>query len=173
MKRLTLFLTAAFFLSIIISCNKDDNNDNSISAKDKSFLITAEYANRAEVEMAQLALSKSSNDSIIAFASDMVTDHTKGLSGVDSLARQYSVTLPTTVDSMHAAVKAQLSMLSGNTFDSAYISGQVSDHANTINLYQDEASNGNKQNIKDYANRNLPILRFHLQFADSVKAHLP
>ena len=161
-------------LILVNSCKKDDDTttDNSLGTKDKNFLVMAAYANRAEVDLAQLALTKTANDSVRLFAGDMVNDHTLGLTGIDSLANQYSVTLPTTIDSMHAVIKMQLMAMSGRAFDSAYIHGQINDHTATINLYQDEATNGVKQNIKDYANRNLPVLRFHLQFADSVAMHL-
>ena len=133
----------------------------------------AASGNLAEVDLGQLALNTSSNDSVKMFAQLMIMDHGKAMTSLDSLASQYdNVTLPSTIDSAHAAMKTQLMALNGNAFDSAYIHGQIADHMKTISLFQGEASNGDRQALKDFANKSLPMLNMHLQLADSVAAHI-
>jgi len=169
-KFVILFFIAGIFAT---SCSKDDSNASDLNATDTNFMQMAAYANHDEISFAQLALMQSTNDTVKAFAQKMITDHTMGLNGLDSLASKYNLTLPTDIDSMHAALKTNLMTLSGVTFDTAYINGQVKDHQTVISLFQKEQSNGSNQNIKAFATRNLPMLQMHLQAADSIKATLP
>jgi len=175
MKRFANFAALFFVVStFIVSCKDDDNDVNTSSPNsiDTSFVTKAAYANLDEIDFAQLALTKSTNDSIRTFAQQMITDHTTALSGLDSIANQFSYTLPTTIDSAHAALKAQVMGLSGIGFDSTYINSQVADHINAITLFQSEVNLGNNPNIKGYASRMLPHLQEHLERAQSVKSHL-
>ena len=175
MKRFANFAALFFVASMfIMSCKDDDNDVNTTSPNsiDTSFVTNAAYANLDEIDFAQLALTKSTHDSILGFAQHMVTEHTTALSGLDSIANQFSYTLPTTIDSAHAALKNQVIGLSGIGFDSTYINSQIADHINAINLFQNEVNLGNNPTIKGYASRMLPHLQEHLARAQSVKSHL-
>lgn len=163
-----LFCAAAMTFT---SC-KDDDVDTSPNNTDTDFMTRAAYANRDEIDFAQLALQKSVDDSVKNFAHMMITGHSTALSGLDSVANQFSYTLPVTIDSVHAALKTQLMALSGVGFDSTYINSQINDHVNTINLFQNEVNLGNNPSVKGYASTNLPHLQEHLASAQSVKLHL-
>jgi putative membrane protein len=170
MKHFKKMTSAILFASVVLcACHKDDNDQQAISSHDKNFLVQATYANRAEVELGQLALQRSLNDSVQMFAQMMVDDHTAGLHKLDSLANFYhDIDLPNSVDSMHAALKQQLATLTGHSFDSAYINSQIADHHTAINLFSDEATNGTEQRLRDFSNQTLPELNVHLQLANSV-----
>jgi putative membrane protein len=176
------FMKRFFFISVfslatimMISCNKDDDNiiDNNVpNATDNNFMTNAAYANRSEVDLAELALTKSSNDSVKMFAQMMITDHSAAIVSLDSLAGRYNFVLPTGPDSAHLVVKDSLTAYSGYTFDTAYINGQVRDHQQLVAIYQDEVSNGSADSAKAYASRLLPTLQSHLALADSISANL-
>jgi len=173
MKKMTLFsalLLATTFA--ITSCNDNEDDDVSPNDTDRNFMSKAGYANRNEVDFAQLALSKSSNDSVKNFAQMMITDHTAGIAGLDTLGTKFSFSLPTTIDSVHAAMKTQLSALSGYRFDTAYMNGQIKDHTATIDLFQNELSQGRNPDVRGYASRNLPHIQLHKQRADSIREKL-
>ncbi|MCW3091622.1 MAG: outer membrane protein [Ferruginibacter sp.] len=174
MKRSHLF-AALFFATAIIttSCDKDDDNNNTTpSATDRNFMTSVAYANVNEIDFAQLALTKSANDSVKNFAQMMITDHTNAKTALDSLGSRYAISLPAGIDSAHSAMKTQLMALSGYGFDTAYMNGQINDHNATISLFQNEVNSGNNSDIKNYATRNLPNLQMHKQHADSVRASL-
>ena len=173
MKRIAMFAVLAFGLSFIIMSCKDDNDNNTVPNDfDKTFMTNATYANRSEIDFAQLALTNSQNDSIKAYAQKMVADHTMAQSELDSLGNKFSFTLPTTMDSAHQAMRPQLEALSGYSFDTAYINGQVRDHEATITLFQNEANQGFNPDVRNYASGKLPHLQEHLQSANNVKSSL-
>jgi putative membrane protein len=173
MKRiLNLFIVSTLLLSFFSSCDKEDEDTNTPNATDNNFMTMASYTNNAEINFGQLALSKSTNDSVRAFAQMMITEHTLTGSGLDSLASEYVYTnLPDSIEPAHAALRSQLDALSGYDFDTAYINGQIRDHQIAVDLFQDEVSNGRATNIKSFASRMLPNLNMHLQMADSVSSN--
>jgi putative membrane protein len=173
MKRITLLFSICMILVFVTSCDKNnDNNSNSLNSTDQNFMTMAAFSNNDEIDFAKLALTKSSNDSVKMFAQMMIADHTKATMGLDSLAGKYSVTLPTTIDSIHAALKTSLMALSGFSFDSSYVNGQVKDHMNAISLFQNEVNGGNNQDVKNFASGKLPVLQMHLQMANSLVLNL-
>ena len=79
-------------------------------------------------------------------------------------------TLPTTPDAAHIQMKMMLLTEAGLAFDSTYMRMQVTDHQSTINLMQDEISNGSDQKVKDYASSHLTVVQMHKRMADSIVA---
>lgn len=161
-------------LATIGACNKDDDNDNnnqSLNQTDRDFMSNATYGNNAEVDAGQLAQSKSTTAAIDNFEMMMVTDHTTAQHDLDSLAHLMSETLPSGIDAAHVVIKQQLTAMSGTMFDSAYIHVQVTDHQKTVQLFQNEISNGKSQRLKDYASKYLPKIQLHLNMADSIAAY--
>jgi len=152
------------------ACHKDDNN-NSVNATDRDFMVNASYGNVAEVDAGQLAISKGSTAAVRNFGQMMINDHSTAQAELNSLGSQYNVSLPTTPDQAHQAMKQQLMNLTGTAFDSTYISAQVTDHQNTVQLFQNEIDNGNNSSIKAYATKYLPAIQMHLHTADSLRTN--
>ena len=67
---------AVFVLVAVCACKKVDSS-NSSNANDKQFVTMAALSNHAEISAAQLALTKSTDATVQAFAQKMITDHTK------------------------------------------------------------------------------------------------
>src|SRR5206468_3368718 len=97
-------------------------------------------------------------------------DHTAAQASLKNIAAKYGLTAPDSVDAAHAAEAAQLALLTGRAFDSAYIHGQVTDHQATIQLFQTETNSGNNTDLKTFADTTLPKLQMHLVRADSISA---
>ncbi len=176
MKRILFISLCSLAAVIMTSCDKHDdvidNNGNTPNSTDNSFMTQAAYANRSQVDLGTLALSKSSNDSVKMFAQMMITDHTGAIASLDSVAMTYNFTLPSTADSAHIMFRDSLNTYTGYTFDTAYINGQVRDHERMISIYQDDISNGNADNVQSYANRLLPTIQVHKQLADTISINL-
>ena len=170
MKHFSFLLTISLVITLA-SCSKKDDN-NSPNATDQNFMTSAAFSNRDEIDLAQLALTKTTNDSVKMFAQMMIADHTFALIGLDSLSTKYNVALPNTIDSAHAVIKMNLMPLAGYSFDSAYIKGQVTDHANSLLLHQSEAGNGNNQDVKNFANSKIPVIQMHLSMAQAMAAQI-
>lgn len=162
-----LITNALFFAA----CSDDDDNgiDNPvISDRDKNFMVNASYGNHAEVDMGAAADSVSADNGVSMYGQLMIADHTTAQAELDDIGNAWIVDLPDTPDTTHIRLKQQLLTMTGYSFDTAYIHGQIRDHQKTIALFEDAAINSDQQRLKDYANKYLPKVRMHLQMADSI-----
>ena len=102
----------------------------------------------------------------------MMQDHTKAQASLDSIAIKFGIPVPAAPDSAHLVMAAQLQNLSGYEFDTTYIGAQLRDHQATVAIFEFELSNGNNQEIKNFANTNLPIIQMHLQEAQTIQQEI-
>lgn len=167
------FCLILFPLSFM-SCDNDDDNGTSdpISQQDRDFVKDAGYANRAEIEMGQLALSKSEHDDIIDFANKMIADHTNAQNRLKDLADKKNIPMPDTLDAAHKAMKETLSALDGYQFDSAYISSQVTDHEKAERIFKDGDDKNDDDELENYAEEILHHIREHLDWARQLKEEI-
>ena len=150
--------------------NNNDNTDTSniVNSTDSMFVMKAGMGNTAEINVAHLAITKSSDSAILNFANKMIADHTAAQNSLKNIASKYQLNVPDSVDAAHAQMQAELSLLSGRAFDSSYIHGQVLDHQATVQLFQTEGTGGNNGDLHNYADTTLPKLQMHLDLANSI-----
>ena len=166
-------ISLCFVISLLaVNCSKDDNDNNNVNSQDNYFMQQASFSNYDEISAGAIAASKGNYDSVRIFGSMMVANHGNAQSSLDSLVSSLNVTVPSTPDSLHQAMATQLQSLSGNAFDTTYIGAQVRDHMITIDIFQQEISGGNNQQVLDYARKNLPIIQMHLQEAQSIQQQI-
>ncbi len=151
------------------ACKKSKNNNTqTLSTQDQSFISKASLSNTAEVQAGGLADSTSDTAMIRAFGQQMVTDHTTAQNDLKTLGSNLSFSVTDSADAMHTALMDTLRGLSGRMFDSVYIMNQIKDHQAAIADFQNEISEGNQSDVINYANKYLPKLQMHLQMADSI-----
>jgi predicted outer membrane protein len=140
-----------------------------LSASDEKAVKDMAMADMAEVETGKLALSKSQNSEVKAFAQQMVDDHGQALSKVQALAQARGVTLPTELDAKHKAMAAKLEKLSGDAFDKAYMAGAgVKDHKDTKAKLTSDAKKIKDADVKALADQHMPVVEQHLKSAQQM-----
>jgi predicted outer membrane protein len=128
-------------------------------------------ADMAEVATGKLALSKTQNSEVKAFAQQMVDDHGQALTKVQALAQARGVTLPTDVDAKHKAEAAKLEKLSGDAFDKAYMANAgVKDHKAVHAKLVADAKKIKDADVKALADQHLPVVEQHLKAAQQMPA---
>ena len=137
-----------------------------LAASDSSLLIDLAAGNRAEVQAGRLALEKSEDAKVRAFAQSMIDDHGKALAEVESLARQKNVTLPDGIGVLHKTKELALMALSGQSFNAQYIKrAGVGDHESTVKLLKKIQAEGKDADLKALADKLLPTVEHHLGMA--------
>ena len=137
---------------------------------DASFMKSAAEGGISEVELGQLAQQKASNPSVKDFGAMMVRDHTAANDKLKALAASEQVSLPESPSLMQKASKSKLNMLSGESFDKAYVKDMIDDHKDDIKEFQKEISDGKDPRVKAFASATLPTLQMHLQKVESIAA---
>jgi putative membrane protein len=132
---------------------------------DSMFVTKAAQGGMAEVKMGQLAIQKSKNATVLAFAHRMVTDHTKNNAQLAAIAKGEGRMLPSSVGPTNEAMMTKLQGMSGAAFDHAYLAGQVAGHQQMLVLMQNEAAGGSDPKLMTFAKMTAPVVQQHLGMA--------
>lgn len=144
--------------------------DRPLTDLDRQFMIRAAQSDQTEIQTSQLALQRSRNQDVRAFAQHMIQEHTNSSKQLMQIAQQKGVTLPKDVGPDNRPLLTRLSSLSGAAFDRAYMEGQVQAHAKTQAEYQRYLNQGQDPQLRAFANTVLPIVTGHLQMARTMTA---
>lgn len=136
--------------------------------KDKMFLRKSAQGGMAEVQLGQLAAQKASSEDVKAFGQKMVTDHTALNEQMKPIAEQMGVMLPKKVSQADQAEYDKLNGLSGNDFDSEYISFMVKDHHKDLREFRDEARSAADPTLKEAVTKGEAVIRDHTMMADKL-----
>jgi putative membrane protein len=141
-----------------------------LSANDSKFLEKAAEGSLAEVEMGKLAEQNAQNYDVKNFGERMVNDHGRANEELKQIADKAGASLPTSLSSTDKATKDHLSTMKGEAFDKSYMRHMVADHKDDLAEFQQEARDGQDEQLKDWANKMVPVLQSHLKAAEQVDA---
>jgi putative membrane protein len=131
-----------------------------------------------DIEAAKLALQKSKNAEVIAFANSMVSDHEAVNEQALALVKKLGVT-PEDNDTSKSlaagaeAKRAELAALEGAEFDKAYAANEVAYHQ-TVNgaLESTLIPSASNAELKDLLTTGLRLFQGHQQHAEQLAASL-
>jgi len=133
------------------------------------FVTKAAQAGMAEVELGNVALSKSQNPEIRNFAQRMVTDHGKANAELATIARANGIDVPTQLDAEHQAMVQKMKAKSGAEFDAEYSRHMSMDHSKAISLFE-SATKTSDPELAKFAQKTLPTLREHKKLTQKLPA---
>lgn len=132
----------------------------------QEFVTRASAAGHAEVELAKLALEKSSAPDIQAFARKMIEDHDRTGQELTALAKPRSLAVATAPNDAQRAVIAELRKKSGPAFDQAYAQQAQKDHDEAVSLFSAAGTLEDEDRaLAEFARKTLPKLTEHQQGA--------
>lgn len=139
------------------------------SPADQSFAATAAQSGLAEVQMGFMAHQKGASKKVRQFGETLVQDHGKANHKLIAIANAEHITLPAHPNATEQEQGGKLRVLSGAAFDQAFIQDQITDHKLAIAEFAAEAKSGRSPVLKAFAGKNLPVLKKHLQIAESLE----
>ena len=135
---------------------------------DKTFVSEAGMGGLAEVQMGNLALAKSENADVKAFAQRMVTDHGKANAELAQLATVKGLALAAELAGKHQQAYEHLNGLGGAEFDKAYMQHMVEDHVEDVAKFEQASTTATDADVKAFAAKTLPVLKEHLAQAQAT-----
>jgi putative membrane protein len=133
-------------------------------AQPATFVKKAAVAGMTEVELANVALEKSQNPKVRAFAERMVADHGKANKELATIAKGKNLQVPTSLDAEHKSMVETMSSKSGAAFDAAYGEHMNMDHSKALALFEG-ASKSSDAELAAFAKKTLPTIKQHKQMA--------
>lgn len=136
--------------------------------RDKAFLQTASQGNYDEIKLSELALQKSSNADVKAFAHRMVTDHTMLGEKMKPFAEKWGIQPADSLDPEHQKEYDKLSGMSGKEFDREYIKCMDADHHQALNAFKGEVQLTKDAQFKPTVRSAEKVIAEHTRLADHL-----
>ncbi len=149
-----------------------DKGDAVVTGGDLAFMNDAAPGGLAEVELGKLAVSKSQNAEVKAFAQKMIDDDSKAGDDLKQLAAQKKVMLPPDVLPAHKQLMEKLSKLSGADFDKEYVKAMVEAHKKDVTAFENASKTAGDADVKAFATKTLPVLKMHLEMINGIAAKM-
>jgi len=130
----------------------------------QEFVRNATFGNMFEIESSKLALQRSKDKEVQAFAKQMIADHTKAGNEMKIAVKKAKIDptiAPTEMDDKHVDIITDLKKSSAADFDEDYIDAQEDAHEETVSLFEKYAKDGDNDALKAFAAKTLPTLKAH------------
>jgi putative membrane protein len=163
--RILLFF-AIFLISIGLGATRAK------AANDKEFVQKAAGGSEMEITLCEMAVIQAVGDDVKEFAQMMVNDHSLAGQELMALAERAHLGFPRDLDREDNSIIKHLSGLKGREFDRAYIRQMVQNHRDDIKMFQTMAGDGKNPELKNFAQRYVPILEQHLKTAQDIENRL-
>jgi putative membrane protein len=174
MKRTTLIIAAAALLissSAFAQSVGEKTGVNSalgIAPKTADFVKEVAMSDMTEIAAAKVGLERG-NAQEKAFATQMITDHTKTSEDLKSMVpAEARAAIPTALDSSSQSKIDKLKNAKPDDFSSDFDAMQVSAHKDAVSLFERYAKGGEDAKLKEWAGKKLPALQHHLEMAQSL-----
>ena len=141
-------------------------------ADQTNFLADAIRGNVAEVKLGQLAAERAQSQQVREYGDMLKKDHTKSLQKASSLASEIGVPASSELTAQQQKQFEALQKLSGDEFDTTFLSQMVSEHQTDIAKFSTQAQSGSDPAVMAYAKETLPTLQAHLERAQAIQSEL-
>ena len=176
-----LMIAAAFMFPAGFASAASDSTKASESGKgsksklpsgEERFMKEAASAGLMEVELGKMAAEKGSHQRVKEFGKRMQADHSKANAQLKKIASSKGVDLPTQPSGEHKSTMDKLTKLSGAEFDREYMEAMIDDHKEDIEKFETQADKAKDPELRKFASENLPILKKHLELAQSTEKQI-
>jgi putative membrane protein len=140
----------------------------------ESFVVRAAITNMAEIELGKLALSRSTDTNVQAYARKMIDEHARAQEALKKAAGEAKIAMPATVDDKHRKLQQKLAALGGRDFDQEYAKAMAAGHDDAVALFDGATHAKNMPpSLQTFASRTLPIVRQHRDAAQHLYSSHP
>lgn len=143
---------------------------------DATILGMEQGGDSAEVQIAKYMMANGTNASVKAYARMLNTDHSKGLTEVQNVAKKASLTPQAPPNDTTAQETSHtldhLKSLSGKDRDTAFVNHEVEDHQTDISDAKQAQQAAQNPQVKSLLQKTLPELQKHLNRAQQLQKQL-
>ncbi|MDX5437295.1 MAG: DUF4142 domain-containing protein [Pontibacter sp.] len=184
MKKIILSSFTALAMLALTSCGSEDSIEQAAEQSvqqfeadgvqedmknDALFVAEAASASMLQVQLGEAASGMAVSPEVQGLAKEMVQAHQNILNDLRGVTDQSNFVLPTTLGEAHHEVYEEVTSKSGITFDLAYLNQIIKLNKNLVDRYDDMAEHGQVMELRQYASKQLPLLRQHEEILDRLE----
>ncbi len=177
---------AVVFISIVSACNTKTNRDSNAAAEEKNeqkfdtreeekeanFMAEAIEEKYADIKLAELASTKSSNKEVLDVAQQLVKDQTESLAVLQNLASKKGIIVPVEEGEETRKIVNDLSKQNDPDFDKKWCDEIVAKHKKTIREFELMRDKSKDPELKEIITNDLKGLRVYLDRLDSLEENI-
>jgi predicted outer membrane protein len=134
----------------------------------EEFLVQAMQDSMAEIRICEIAIEKSGNADVKAFAQSMIDEHSRMGRELEQLAADRHLDAPRQVRPEQKMTVDELSSLDGTIFEQRWIQYNIDVHERDIKVFRHYAEAEEDRDIRDLAKKQADALGHHLKKAHDV-----
>ena len=138
----------------------------------EEFIKKAYSRNGDEIQLAELAKKKSSDNRIKDFADMLIRDHQKANEDLKKIAMNMNVKTSEGLSVEGKIRKEELDMKKADQFNRAYINSIIKEHEKDETLYQQATTELTNASLKEYASGTMKTIKKHLERAREISTSL-
>lgn len=152
----------------------DDTMSNPAAgtSSDGDFILAATQDGVTGVKLGEMASMTSVRSQVTSFGLMMMKEDTAMNDELKALAARRGITLADSLDESHQKLVYKLDPLVGWAFDRTYVAAMAKALRQEEDLFQYEAASTQDPDLRDFANRALPVIAEQLQQIEEVKQAL-
>lgn len=139
----------------------EDKFETSESENKADFLVAAIAANLAELELAELAISKSGNGEVRSMALQLKKDHLGILGDLKAFAEKRGVTVPARMSDSDSTAVEKMRMEKQVDFDKKWLKDMEDRHQSSLKKYKKVAEDAEDIELQNIANKHIVIIESH------------
>jgi putative membrane protein len=183
MKQVQRIFIAVVFISIVSACGTESKRDSNAAAEEKNkqkfdtraeekeanFMAEAIEEKYADIKLAELASTKSSNKEVQDVAQQLVKDQSESLTVLQDLATKKGIVFPVEEGEETRKIVNDLSKQQDPDFDKKWCDEIVAKHKKTIREFELMRDKSEDPELKEIITNDLKDLRVHLHRLDSLE----
>jgi putative membrane protein len=138
-----------------------------VSAQDTTWARSTAQVDLAEIAIGKIAEQRALHPATRTLAQITMSDHTKALAGLKTVASEVGIALPTAPSAAQQAQAAELETVPSGQFDATYDSLQIQGHEVSVSQTKTEIAHGSSTMVKNSASGYLPTAEKHLMMAET------
>ena len=186
MKQTQKIIIAFVLISIVSACRKEKSGDNNTAAEEKNeqkfdtraeekeanFVAEAIEEKYADIKLAELASTKSSNKEVQDVAQQLVADQSESLAILQNLANKKGIVFPAEEGEETSQKVNELSKQQYPDFDKKWCDEIIAKHKKTIREFELMRDRSKDPELKEIITNDLKGLRAHLDRLDSLEENI-
>lgn len=167
-------MCSALLLAGMTSC-EDDNDDpivDTYNQQDRNFAVSSSQNINAQIKLGELAKTSGQDDSVLDYASMLVTQNTESKNELVGILDGTDVDMSKEITAAMQAEYDELAALTGAEFDMQFIESQIDILDSSKSIFENQNDNGENYTLKGFSAKTLGKVKDHKAKAVLVKAEL-
>ena len=172
-----IVILAALATPALASCALFQKHIPGLTMSDANLVSVLDSIDESEIDAARLAMAKTSDPEVRAFAGRILNEHRTLAEANDGLATELSLqpeppALASDMKQVHDKAMQELRARSGPNFDRAYVQHEIQQHVQAFNFLEAAAESEPNVTLKQELIRTGPDLLSHISAARALERHL-